>query len=68
MFFLITAEIKIDSYDSLPLEKPLTLHNVIIQIKSFLNKDQNYYYSNTSLEQCSYQLAKKCLEQNFLMV
>ena len=41
MFFIITAEIKIDSYDSLPLEKPLTLHNVVIQTKSFLNKDQN---------------------------
>ena len=28
------AKIKIDSYDSLPLEKALTLHNVIILIKA----------------------------------
>ena len=27
------ARIKIDSYDSLPLEKTLTFHNVIILIK-----------------------------------
>ena len=33
-------------YDSLPVEKILTLHNVIIQIKSDLNRDNNhcYYY------------------------
>ena len=32
---------KVDSYDSLSIEKMLTLHNVIILIKSFLNKDTN---------------------------
>ena len=32
------ANIKFDSYDSLPTEKILTLHNVIILIKSVLNK------------------------------
>ena len=32
------AKIKVDSYDSLPIEKILTLHNVIIHIKSVLNK------------------------------
>ena len=32
------AKIKVDSYDSLPMEKILTLHNVIILIKSILNK------------------------------
>ena len=37
------ARIKVDSYDSLPSEKPLTLYNVIILIKSVLNKDQNHY-------------------------
>ena len=30
------AKIKVDSYDSLPIEKRLTLHNVIILIKSVL--------------------------------
>ena len=47
--------IKIDSDDELPLEKTLTLHNVIIFIKSVFNKDQNYYYYNTFLGKCSYQ-------------
>ena len=40
------AKIKVDSYDSLPIEKILTLHNVIIHIKSVLNKDKNHYYYN----------------------
>ena len=31
------ARVKVDSYDSLPLEKTLTFHEVIISIKSVLN-------------------------------
>ena len=38
------AKIKVDFYDSLTIEKILALHNVIIPIKSFLNKDKNHYY------------------------
>ena len=38
------AKIKVDSYDSLPIEKRLTLHSVIMLIKSVLNKDKNHYY------------------------
>ena len=53
------TKIKVDSYDSLPIEKTLTLHNVIILIKSVLNKDKNHYYYKIFLEKCSYQLAKK---------
>ena len=34
------------------------MHNVIILIKSVLNKDKNHYYHNIILEECSYQLAK----------
>ena len=52
------ARIKVYSYDFLPLEKILTLHNVIIHMRSVLNKDQNYYYNNTFLEKCFYQFAK----------
>ena len=52
------AKIKLDSYDSLPPEKMLTLRNVIILIKSVFNKDKNRYYY-TCLEECSYQLAEK---------
>ena len=50
---------KLVVYDSLPIEKTMTLHNVIILIKSVLNKDKNHYYYNTFLEKCLYQLAKK---------
>ena len=53
------AKIKVDSYDSLSVEKIVTLHNFIILIKSVLNKDKNHYYNNIFLEKCSYQLAKK---------
>ena len=35
------AKIRIDSYDSLPIEKILTFHNVIILIKSVVNKNKN---------------------------
>ena len=40
-------------------EKILSFHNVIILIKSVLNKDQNHYYYKIFLEKGSYQLAKK---------
>ena len=36
--------IRIDLYDSLPIEKILTFHYVIILIKSVVNKYKNYYY------------------------
>ena len=38
------AIFKIDSYDSLSLEKTMTFHNVIILIKSVWNKDKYNYY------------------------
>ena len=41
---------KVNSDDSLPIEKTLTLQNVIILISSVLNKDQNYYYDNILLK------------------
>ena len=42
------AKIKVDSCDSLPLEKTLTFHNVIIHLGSVWSKDQNHYYYNIS--------------------
>ena len=43
------AKIKVDSYDSLSLEKTITFHNVVILIKSVFNKNQNsYYYKKSS--------------------
>ena len=47
------TKIKVDSYDSLPIEKRLTVHNAIIHIKSVLNKDKNHYYYKIFLEKCS---------------
>ena len=46
IFSYYFAKVKVDSYDSLPIEKILSLHNVIILIKSVLNKDKNRYYYN----------------------
>ena len=42
--FLTITQIKVDSYDSLFIEKRFTLHNVIILIKSVLNKVKSHYY------------------------
>ena len=59
MFFSYNyTKIKIDSDDDLPLEKTLNLQNVVILIKSVLNKKSHYYY-NIFLEKCLYQLDKK---------
>ena len=41
------AKINIDSYDSLPIEKTLTLHNVVMLVKSVFNKDKNNCYYKT---------------------
>ena len=62
------TKIKVDSYDSSPIEKMLILHNVMMHINSVLYKDQNYYYYyNIFLETCSYELAKNN-ENLFLVV
>ena len=42
--------IKIDSSNSLPLEKMLIFHNVIILIKLVFNKEKNHYHYNIFLE------------------
>ena len=38
------GRIGIDSHNSLPIEKILTFHNVIILINSVINKYKNHYY------------------------
>ena len=48
------GKIRIDSYNSLPIEKILTFHNVIILIKSVVNKNKNKYYYNIFLEKGLY--------------
>ena len=52
------AKAKVDSYDSLPLQKTMTFLNVIILIKSVFNKYKNNYY-NIFLQKASYELPKK---------
>ena len=59
IIFHIRAKIKIDLYDSLPLEKTMTLCNVIILVKLVWNKDKNNYYYNIFLEKVSYELPEK---------
>ena len=46
--------IRIDSYDYSLIEKILTFHNVIILIKSVVNRNKNEYYYNIYLEKGSY--------------
>ena len=53
------AKVKVDSYDSLPLEKTMTFYNVIALITSVWNKSKNNYYYNIFLEKSSYGLLKK---------
>ena len=49
----------VDLYNSLPLEKTILFHNVVIFIKSVFNKDRNDYYYNIFLEKTSYELPEK---------
>ena len=53
------AKIKVDSYDSLPLEKAMNFCNVIILIKWVWNEDKNNYYYNMAWAKVSYELPKK---------
>ena len=48
------GRIKMDSYNSLPIEKRLNFHNVTILIKSVVNKNKNAYYYNIFLEKRLY--------------
>ena len=45
---------RIDSYNSFPIEKVLVFHNVIILIKSVLNRNKNEYYYDIFLEKGLY--------------
>ena len=49
-----SARTRTDSYNSLPIEKILTFHNVIILIKSVVKMKKNEYYYNIFLEKGSY--------------
>ena len=51
-------KIKVDSYNSLPLEKK-NFSYIIILIKPVFNKDKYNHYCNIFLEKSSYELPKK---------
>ena len=57
MMMVMMMMIKIDADNDLSQEEMLTFHNVMIVIKSVLDKNQNHYYCNIFLEKCSYQSA-----------
>ena len=48
------ASLRFGSFNSLPIEKTLTFHNVIILIKTVVNNNENNYYYNMILEKGSY--------------
>ena len=50
----IFGEIRIDLCNSLPIEKIFIFHNVMIFIKSVVNKNKNNYYFYIVLEIGSY--------------
>ena len=49
------ARIRIDSCNSLPIQKKLFFHDVIIPIKSVFNKNENNYYHNVFSEKSLYE-------------
>ena len=59
------VEIKVNSYNSIPLEKTVIFHNVIKLIKSVFNKDKNNYYHEIFLQKVSYKLPKSYLKISF---
>ena len=48
------GKIRVDSSNSLPVERILTFHDVIILIKSVVNNHKNNYYYNIFLEKGLY--------------
>ena len=48
------GKIRVDSSNSLPVERILTFHDVIILIKSVVNNHKNNYYYNIFLEKSLY--------------
>ena len=57
---------KFDSYDSLPLEKILSFHNILILIKSVFNKDKNNYRYKIFLEKVCISYLKVTRKKKFL--
>ena len=58
-------KIKVDYYDSLPNDKRINLHNVLIPIKLVLNKDKNHYYYMILLGKMLVSVTLKNKHKNF---
>ena len=58
-------KIKVDYYDSLPNDKRINLHNVLIHIKLVLNKDKNHYYYMILLGKMLVSVTLKNKHKNF---
>ena len=58
-------KIKLDSYEFLPLEKTLTLHNVIILIKSVFNDSQNNCYYNIFIKRFFVSIRQKINDKQY---
>ena len=54
------ARIIIDSYSSLPMEKALTFHNVIIRIKSFFTRIKAFTTRNVGIDVNKAGKSKEC--------
>ena len=54
VLIIILQKVRIDSYNSLPIEKILTFHNIIILSKSVVNENKKKYYFNVFLEKGLY--------------
>ena len=54
VLIIIFGRITIDSFNSLPVEKILAFYDLIILIKSVVNKSKIEYYYNIFLEKGSY--------------
>ena len=68
VIFYNYAKNKVDSYNSLPLEKTMTFHSVIILIKSFFNKDKNDDHYNLFLEKASHKSPKNKFLHELYMI
>ena len=60
------VKIKVDSYNSLPLEKTSTFHNVMILFKSVFSKDKNNLYYTIILDKGSNELTEITIINKFL--
>ena len=58
LILIIMKKSKLIHIIFLPLEKTLILHDLMILIKSVLDKNQNHYYYNILSDKCSNQLSK----------